>query len=388
MRALLAASLAILLLGGCGLTTTADHQLLANGRPVMGRDPTPYESGKQYLLAGNYGLAAGLLRAALRADPGSTDVLNALAVTYEGLGRHDIAQRYFAQALAADPRSVQTLNNIARSLITTGSAAAAAPYLQRAAALDPGNPVIRANLDAVAQASQPRSDSRQASLPTETAPTALWIERTTATRQTLVTRSGIALSGSAEQNALLPFVSFSDITAGAFSHAHVEKVSAARGPMPAPSSVPVAPRAAVVIANGNGRNGMAARMGDYLEKQCWMVGGLRNADRFTYETTSIGYKAGFRDAAVALAALLPVKVEVVENNDESSDVILRIGRDLLPFDHVINAAFKAGGNHHGAYFDLQGDRGAVALGPSGGLCALQSTDAGQPRAERGDRTDA
>lgn len=351
MRPLFAALLSITVLAACSAVDTPDRQFLANGEPVMSGDADSYERGKLNLLAGNYGLAAGQLRAALRNNPISLDVLNALAVTYERLGRHDVSQHYFAQALAVDPSSVQTLNNIARSLLDKGSVNVAVSYLKRAEALDPRNPVVLANLADATGQDQPGSTVRSASASGVAAPATVWIERTNASKQTLVTRGELhMLSGASEQNAILPLVNFSTVTSSEKSY--VESRTIAVVEIPAPSREPVKDRPNVFVANGNGRAGMAARMRNHLERLGWKIGGLRNADQFNYATTTIAYMAGHEAEARRLAALLPVEATLVETDDLATDVVLRIGRDLLPFDHAAGVEFKTGGQHHAAYVDL------------------------------------
>lgn len=351
MRAILAVLASTVVLAACSTPNTLAPQLLANGEPVMSGDADSYERGKQNLLAGNYGLAAGQLRAALRNSPLSLDILNALALTYERLGRHDVSQRYFAQALAIEPRSVQTLNNIARSLLDNGSAAVAVSYLKRAQTLDPSNPVVRANLADATRRDQPDANMQSASASGSVPPANLWIERTSASKQTLVTRGDLQfVRGTPEQNAILPLVNFATVTASEKPRLASQAVEAAE--MPTPPRDRVKDRPNVVVANGNGRTGMAARMRDYLQRMDCKIGGVSNADQFDYATTTVAFKAGFEAEARRIAGLLPVKAILVETNNAMSDVVLRIGRDLLPFDRAADTEFQTGGQHHGFYVDL------------------------------------
>src|SRR6185369_9054130 len=74
---------------------------------------TDYELGKRSLQLGNLGLAISAFQKELALNPNSTAALNGIAIAYDRLGRHDIAQRYLDLALALDPKSVVTLNNYA-----------------------------------------------------------------------------------------------------------------------------------------------------------------------------------------------------------------------------------------------------------------------------------
>ncbi|MCZ8325373.1 MAG: hypothetical protein O9283_08945 [Sphingomonadaceae bacterium] len=71
-------------------------------------------SGKQALSAGNYGAAIAALRLA-RLDPASAaEATNGLAVAYAGIGRDDLAERYFRQAVAMAPDDRRFAANLAR----------------------------------------------------------------------------------------------------------------------------------------------------------------------------------------------------------------------------------------------------------------------------------
>ncbi len=85
-------------------------------------------SGKQVLSAGNYGAAIAALRLA-RLDPASAaEATNGLAVAYAGIGRDDLAERYFRQAVALAPEDRRFAANLARfTQVHEAQLAAAAP---------------------------------------------------------------------------------------------------------------------------------------------------------------------------------------------------------------------------------------------------------------------
>jgi LytR cell envelope-related transcriptional attenuator/Tetratricopeptide repeat len=319
---------------GCSFGGPDERRMLANGEPVVAPGPDAYGEGKLHLLNGNYGLAVRPLRAALRNQPGSPEILNALAVVYENLGRRDLSQLYFAQALAADPGSVQTLNNIARSLMQSGSASLAGTYLERAAAFDPQNPIVRSNLELIVREPTARPAEGIAHAAARGADRPIWIERTAPMLQTLVTRPGMAAENAVMDDAMLPLISFATVS--------FTPDSAASGGSRIDVEPPVEPAAAasdrkpfsgtLAIANGNGRTGMAGRTGTYLESKGWKTARLLNADHFSYARTAIIYRTGFASTANDLAAALPVVADLSESAAPEADVLIRIGRDLLAFD--------------------------------------------------------
>jgi tetratricopeptide (TPR) repeat protein len=335
MRAAIIHSLGALLLAACSLGATAERRMVANGEPFVATGDSAYDEGRRHLLAGNYGLAVQQLRAALRVQPRSPEVLNALAVAYDHLGRRDIAQAYFAEALAADPSSVQTLNNIARSLMSGGSYSLANSYLERAAALEPANPTIRANQQVIA--ARPEPDLAGRLQPIHSSGSG-WIERTSPAVQTIVTRRAFRDESVNEpDDSLLPLLSFANVESAAGRGAEVQLALVRVQPegLTKETASTHAP-AAVAIVNGNGRNGMAARLDRYFQAKGWAPARLLNADHFGYSTTTIAYRTGFSDAAWALANALPVATEVKESNSLNTDVLLRIGKDLVSYDRWIN----------------------------------------------------
>lgn len=160
-------------------------------------DPTksaksPYERGKSQMSIGHYGMAIESFRTALADDPQSVKVLNALAASYDLVGRYDLAERYYRQAMNIDPRSVQSLNNLGYSYYLRGRYADARVLFEKAARIDDKNPVVVANLQSLEKADAASklaaAKAAEAKEPKAVAE-APWIERTTPTVQSLVTKA-------------------------------------------------------------------------------------------------------------------------------------------------------------------------------------------------------
>jgi tetratricopeptide (TPR) repeat protein len=209
IRVTVCAALGLTVLVGCATSPAqirSEIQVPRDGRgvvsingeqlPVDLRDP--YERGKAYLMAGQFGLAVRTFRAALQDEPTSVRTLNAIAATYDRMHRFDLAERYYMKALALDPESVQTLNNIGYSYVLQGRAQLALEYLQRSLNLARSNETVLSNVAAAQDIlvapgdRRPRSGETSVAAMSEyrSAPKgAIWIERTTARVQTLFTRS-------------------------------------------------------------------------------------------------------------------------------------------------------------------------------------------------------
>ncbi|HEX6978901.1 MAG TPA: LytR C-terminal domain-containing protein [Alphaproteobacteria bacterium] len=311
--------------------------------------------GKAHLAAGNYGLAVQDLRAALRRRPDSVEILNALAVAYDLLGRSDLAQSYFAQALAYQPDSLQTLNNLARLHLRHGEVEQARVHLERAAALarDHADPALAANLDALAALEA----ERQAASRAGTAPAAAAagpfgrVERTDLGVQTIVTTLPPGSPPPAHPPAIVVPIPPAETTPAAHAPAPQPDRTAPPADPPPKAPLALAPGASVVpasftapptraavgkatfaIVNGNGRTRMAARLKRFLENRGWTIQRLRNADHYRYADTLITYRPGHAAAAARLAAELPTAATLQLNPRQDVDVSLRFGRDLADFD--------------------------------------------------------
>ena len=114
---------ASLLLAGCSsgprfeaaLPQVRDVPVLANLSPAES-----LTQGRGFLAARQYGLAIELFKTASRDPALKADSLNGLAIAYDGIGRSDLAERYFQQALAAKPNDTRIRGNLARFYVASG----------------------------------------------------------------------------------------------------------------------------------------------------------------------------------------------------------------------------------------------------------------------------
>ncbi|WP_447725207.1 LytR C-terminal domain-containing protein [Sphingomonas koreensis] len=98
------------LLNGC-----ATSRGLSGIRPVGGVavGQTSVAAGNALVERGQYGLAVAAYRRVLRLDPANSQALEGLAITYELLGRADLADRYYQEALALAPHNPRIYQNFA-----------------------------------------------------------------------------------------------------------------------------------------------------------------------------------------------------------------------------------------------------------------------------------
>lgn len=159
-----------------------------DGKPVKDGGTAEYQKGKELLSQGRVALAAQAFQAALFAEGSSVEVLNALAVSYDKLGRYDLSDHYYQRALMLAPNSPQTVNNLAVSLAQRGAPDLAAKLLADAHAQRPSDKTIADNLKISQKgATVEPAVAAVAPLPAPIAPPVPRIEQTSPSTQQLVT---------------------------------------------------------------------------------------------------------------------------------------------------------------------------------------------------------
>jgi Tfp pilus assembly protein PilF len=318
-----------LLLAGCSSGGRLDVRPVTalSGVPIAPAPADPYARGKDHLRAGELGLAMEQFRLALARGGRTVEVLNALAITYDELGRFDLSRSYYEEALARDPGSMPTLNNFGRSLLRQGMLEPAVALLERARTIGDvgGDATVAMNLVAAQRElteSQARRHHAPRALPV--AARASGIEVTALNTRTLHTRGRAynLLGGKTAWNR--------------------DAVDAHSGGAPTAPRSTAPGRMDLQIANGTGRRHMAARFGAYLRRQGFDSPRLLNADRYDYRRTRITFREGFERDARELAALLPVPAILEESRRISGDVRVYLGADLLDFDATLLLGTWAG----------------------------------------------
>lgn len=159
-RAVAALAAASLALSGCAgvpryLAWLLPHRAPLTVQPVetASAETTVDATGRLYdaavdaIDARDYARSLDLLQLARERSPDDVRVLNALAVTYDKLGRFDLSARFYAQALEAAPDSPVVMANMAYSQVLQRQFTPAPTQLAEAppsepAALQPGAPEL------------------------------------------------------------------------------------------------------------------------------------------------------------------------------------------------------------------------------------------------------
>jgi len=103
------------------------------------------------------------------------------------------------------------------------------------------------------------------------------------------------------------------------------------------------------VANGNGVNGMARKVAQYLASHGYKTASVYNLKPFDKTVTQIEYRKGYEAQALKLGSLLPVKVAYSESSRMRGDVRLVLGHDIkqnmaswTPWLNRINLAQASG----------------------------------------------
>jgi Flp pilus assembly protein TadD len=106
----------------------------------------PLALAKLHYVKGDYGLAERYFRAAVEANPKSSEAWLGLAAAYDRLRRFELAERAYNHLLATEGYSAPVLNNLAYHNMLRGDLVKARALLLDATQKDPANAVIAGNL--------------------------------------------------------------------------------------------------------------------------------------------------------------------------------------------------------------------------------------------------
>lgn len=339
--------------------------------PVQASAQDPYVLGKKQFAVGLYGMALKNFRVAMVREPKSLDRLNAVAATYDKLGRFDLAERYYARALGVDPNSIQTLNNIGYSFLMQKDYVSARYYLDQAAKVarveDEYIEIVGANLVSLDMAEGRTTAFAKLQRPIQTEIVAASVDDTKTGAQgevhAIATQQDVAKVAAA---GIMPEQAGGSGGAGTLQEGIVLVPAALPAPMikAAPvSKVEAEPLAAksesavklkqsinrplatlpemlVEVSNGAGRNKLAARTRQYLGSNDITVGRLTNAAHFNFATSTIFYRKGYGDKAREIADMFPMPMNLKAITEQRSHIRILLGADSLDFDTTRLAEFR------------------------------------------------
>jgi len=362
-----------LLLTGCSLdlgrffnqgsSTEDPAAIVASGSLYLQRGRRAFERG-------DYGIAISMLEQELGRNEQSIAALNGLGASYDQLGRHDVARRYYFRALDLAPDSALTLANLGYSYQLEGRAGDSVRVYQLALKQAPDNALALAQLPvARQQLAQQQPGAAEVDRPAALlqisngngvrgiASATAWsmdaerfrvtsldntpgfdVARTRILYRPHVRDRAEQLGRSLYVEPELRETTLLDTDVDirlVLGHDFARHVIVANERLYPRPDTPVDDALRLEVANGNGIRGMAGRVREYLRERGGSVVRISNAEHFEHDHSVIYYRRGQRQQIESLLANLPLRnVSMRESDELATDVDVRVllGRDYIPYD--------------------------------------------------------
>lgn len=307
---------------------------------------------RQHEGEGRHAQALDAYRRAAEALPTDADLQNSLGLAYAKSGQFALAVAALRRAVALAPERAQLLNNLGYALMLAGRPEEARRMFSLTLAVDPLHELARANLGHLAQqaAAQGSTTSNTASVQRNAtgkvarqAAAGADSPPATGVSNAVVAQSGAAapsteqdsVSGAGRQLPALPSIDLTEDRAIASLppvRSTFPPSSKTQKPASIPSEQSPAAEAALrlEVSNGNGVNGLAARIARWLASSGMEGARLTNQRPYQQQLTSIQYRSGHEASAQRVARALRATdqaVSAVPTPSLRSDVRVVLGRD-------------------------------------------------------------
>lgn len=330
-------------LGSCSMLQTASNKLWGNNSVASINKPTEtpdalYQQGRYFQGQQRYEQAIAAYRKALLADPGFVEARNGLGVIYATQGRHDEAIKEFRAAIKLVPNAAHLYNNLGHALYLQGEYAAAVATLEHAIILAPDNPGTLSNLNlAYAKVGNPgyappTSAASNASA-TGTSEQAPW--------QPLAKPNNSQGLIQTEPQGQLETVQLAPNLYEIRERTTPPQIAKQESNTQTKAEPVHTGKLHLEVSNGNGMNGFAKKVSQYLGDKGYKTLRLTNQKPYQVTVSQIQYRPGFRDEAQRLQSNLPEKTELVQNDKLRQNIQARLllGKDLAI--HVAQFESKA-----------------------------------------------
>lgn len=351
---------ALVLITGCSTTNESGSKLqglisrfVSSVRPIQGNPDSHYLLACYHQVRGEHKKALEELNIVLLIDPENVKALNGMGLSYDKLKDYSHAQAAYRKALQLNPDLDYVQNNLGYSYLLQGRIDEAIPVLQKAIALNPKKAGFHNNLG-LAFASKDRMDialdefklagnESQANFniaqiyyrqgkfraAKDHYSEALKLDpsfdraklasRTTDTLARLFQTTDTHLSSAMEKHSLKKP-----------SNLIIQVVD--NGNSLSVENAPVSDKSTgIEVSNGNGVNGAARQLSDYLHDRGLTVSYITNADHFNHRATTIYYQKGYREAAFRLAGQIPGSQNIKQETSfdrPQTNVKIIIGKDI------------------------------------------------------------
>lgn len=274
---------------------------------------SPLAMGRALYARQEYALAIEKFNEAVRAAPDNPDGYNALAASYDMLGRYDVSRRYYELALSRAPADGRIYRNMARSLRLQGREGEALAILAEWDAL------VK---DGVAVAEAAPAGNTATILASNDTPSAVAPATTVPPRPLPVEASSVVMAAAPP-----PVRARTSATIDIPAVAPVAVATQAATP-PSPSARTAT--AAIRIMNGVGKRGLARGVQTWLAQSGWPQSRIGDLDS-RYSRSYIVYPRAAQSDAASLSKSLPFTTSKIVN-ERASRIVLILGRNAAAYD--------------------------------------------------------
>ena len=345
------------------------QNFLSSIRKVDGNITAQYRLALHFQKRNRHKIAIEVLKEVIHADPIYVKAYNAMGVSYDYLGDYNRAINSYKLALKINPNLDYVYNNLGYSHLLNGNLDSAIDAFQKAITLNDQNKRYHNNLGlAYTQKGQFELAFEQFKhAGDETSANQklaqLLYQESKYDLARKYQNKAIQLETSADKTAPVPILSkekFSDSSlkveekypesrpAAVISDSDQKSSEEEKGPVSEYLPFPRSQKkykvlAEIEVLNGNGIEGMARRLGNYLKKKGFNVTRLRNANSFNHIESKVFYGSGQVEDAYRLMQEIPIHPNtknIIELKDLDNKIRLLIGKDMVPHNDVISKPIK------------------------------------------------
>ncbi|HME43480.1 MAG TPA: tetratricopeptide repeat protein [Syntrophorhabdales bacterium] len=337
-----------------GMTDENLSKVMSRLRPHPGNAEGHYQLGCWYYERSRHQEAIKEFQKAIYIKPDYTEAYNGLGVCYDWQGDYAAASDAYRMALKLNPNSAYVYNNLGHSCILQGKNGEAVDVLRQALALGSNSNQTHNNLG-LAYALSGQFDLAMKEFEyagnkalAHTLLAKIYYQKGQFDKakehygEALVLDPDSASSQKGFETSTL--VAKFDAVLAQVKQAIELVMPSERGQMAASGDAGDSLNSVgMELSNGNGVNNMAKSMAQYLRVKGFHIVRLTNADKFTYQKTTLMYKPEFSDATRQVAEQLPEmpslkEVKRLDRPNVGMKIVL--GRDLMPHKNVLTEEKK------------------------------------------------
>jgi hypothetical protein len=292
-------------------------------KPINGEIKSKYLLARHFQKLNRHLNAIEELNEIIKIEPYFPEAYNALGVSYDSLGKFSMAEECYKMALYLNPGLSYVFNNLGYSYMMQGKHENAVKYLEKAVAMEESNTKYQNNL---LLASQRVEHSGQKTYKGSIAQIESEPLITTVVSKAEITEIESQTNDIQNSEKKSRVIKIAKVSNEDVYKNNIEIKSNGQTPKQIPDE------AEIEIVNGNGINGFARKMENYLKEKGYHIRNVRNAEHFNHQETKIYFHNNLKGSARSLSKELPGENLISDSNlichDEKLIRIL-LGKDMI-----------------------------------------------------------